>query len=89
MRSRNEAGAGILIIAVALSAALFAPSREVRASAPSEPVPVATLKDCSQAKSCSDACYCHYGNCSDACKDGDVECVNGCLKSLWACLDDC
>lgn len=46
-------------------------------------------KDCSQAPNCSDGCYCQYDNCSSGCGDGDAECVNRCLKSLWSCIDCC
>ena len=53
------------------------------------PQPEQTLKDCSAAKTCDDRCYCEYDNCSMGCKDGDIKCVNACIKALHDCQDGC
>lgn len=46
-------------------------------------------KDCSQARTCWDACQCNYGNCSDSCGNGNISCVNRCIKDWEACRDNC
>lgn len=53
------------------------------------PILVAQIKDCSQIRDCPQVCMCHYENCGNSCKDGDVGCVNRCIKSLNECKDSC
>ena len=47
------------------------------------------VRDCSEIQKCSDRCACQYDNCASACRDGDITCVNKCIKNWNDCTDLC